>query len=425
MPDNSISLPDDTTAPTEEPLRFLVALSFAGDNKREKVRQVAELLRSKLGDGKVFFDEFFEAELAGHDADTYLQEIYLNQTRLVVSCVCERYDEKPWTQDEWRAIRAFERDKCRTPEGRNRFLPLRFGDGQVAGIFSNAIVPDVRDRSAEEIAELILDKLEILRSSPTAVAKEIRVNGSDTVWIEETQASALIVEKVQAFLRVNWIYLLIFFGIAVVALPIVYPTIAYTSVNGTVYINEMPVRKGQISLKDSALSAEIDSVGNFQLTGIPRFTNQVVVDVLVELPIVTQEKDLSLVVQDPLIVRLTRLKTLNLKRDIVDIFLTFLASRSSKPFENFKIGDPIQFDFVLLKPPTFGAVAQVISEEIAGKTYTVEIQMTGAELNELHVGKRLEVQAKWNGASLIGSEEIHNEVRVRFADLKVQKVFEH
>lgn len=145
----------------ENPYRFLVAISFAGDNKRNKVREVAEILRHRLGDGKVFFDEFFEAEIAGHDADNYLQEIYLRNTLLVVTCVCKRYDEKPWTQEEWRAIRAFER-QCRSPTTRPRFLPLRFGDGEVDGILANAIVPDVRHRTPEAIAKLILDRLKLV-----------------------------------------------------------------------------------------------------------------------------------------------------------------------------------------------------------------------------------------------------------------------
>jgi hypothetical protein len=34
-------------------------------NKRDLVRRTAELLREKIGDRKIFFDEWFEAELAG------------------------------------------------------------------------------------------------------------------------------------------------------------------------------------------------------------------------------------------------------------------------------------------------------------------------------------------------------------------------
>ncbi len=147
-----------------EDYRFEIALSFAGDNKRDLVREVAELLREKVGNGKIFFDEWFESELAGPDAQIVLQNYYGKMTRLVVACVCQRYNEKPWTQEEWRAIQAFERglrDAGTDNVKRMRFLPLRFGDGEIDGLFSTVIIPDVRNRSPKEIAELILKRLDL------------------------------------------------------------------------------------------------------------------------------------------------------------------------------------------------------------------------------------------------------------------------
>lgn len=148
--------------------RFAVAISFAGDDKRTKVRQVAEILKNRIGDGRVFFDEWFEAELAGQDANIVLQKIYQESTQLVVTCVCKRYSEKPWTQEEWRAIQSFERN-LRDPGSDNkkrlRFLPLRFGDGDVDGISDIAIVPDVRERSPEQIANLIFERLKLSETS--------------------------------------------------------------------------------------------------------------------------------------------------------------------------------------------------------------------------------------------------------------------
>lgn len=144
--------------------RFEVALSFAGDNKRDLLRSVAGILRESLGVGKVFFDEWFEAEIAGPDAQIVLQTIYGSESRLVVACVCQPYNNKPWTQEEWRAIQAFER-KLRDASSRNqarmRFLPLRFGDGQIDGLLETAIVPDVRHRTPQEIAGLIINRLEL------------------------------------------------------------------------------------------------------------------------------------------------------------------------------------------------------------------------------------------------------------------------
>lgn len=156
--------------------RFEVALSFAGDDKRDFVRDVATLLQLQIGSGKVFFDEWFESELAGPDAQVVLQQIYVEQTRLVVACVCGRYNEKPWTQDEWRAIQAFERtlrDAGTDNLRRMRFLPLRFGDGPIDGVYSTAIVPDVRGRTPEIVAELILERLSHTKKSPNTQLEEM------------------------------------------------------------------------------------------------------------------------------------------------------------------------------------------------------------------------------------------------------------
>lgn len=148
--------------------RFEVALSFAGDNKRSVVRRVAELLRAELGARSVFFDEWFEPEIAGPDAHLVLQRIYRHDTRLVVAFTCDRYDQKPWTQEEWRAIQSFERslrDGATQNIARLRFLPLRFGEGEVEGLFDTAIVPDVRHRTPEQITALILERLALAKSS--------------------------------------------------------------------------------------------------------------------------------------------------------------------------------------------------------------------------------------------------------------------
>lgn len=110
-----------------EEYRFEVAFSFAGEN-RELVQKVAQLLRDSLGEDKVFYDEWFEHELTGVDAQIVLQTIYGEQSRLVVPCISKRYNEKPWTQDEWRAIQALERELRDAEEGnakRLRILPLR------------------------------------------------------------------------------------------------------------------------------------------------------------------------------------------------------------------------------------------------------------------------------------------------------------
>ncbi len=160
--------------------RFEIALSFAGQD-RVKVREVAELLRAAVGDGKVFFDEWFEAEIAGPGSRHYLQEIYGTKTRLVIACLSKEYNERPWTRWEWEAISALE--GMLTKEERFRFLPIRFSEGDVVGIFNTAIAPDVSARPADKIAQLLLDRLVLAggHSGKTVSTEDLRTKALQVV----------------------------------------------------------------------------------------------------------------------------------------------------------------------------------------------------------------------------------------------------
>jgi hypothetical protein len=148
------------------PKRFKVAFSFAGA-QRQLVRFVAERVEHLLGRDTVFFDEWFEYYIAGDDADLRLQDIYLRRSDVVVLCVSGDYNEKPWTQSEYRAIRALQMQLASATSEALRLLPLRVGDGDVEGLLGNAIIPDVRRRSPDEAARLIVARWEAI-SSPLA-----------------------------------------------------------------------------------------------------------------------------------------------------------------------------------------------------------------------------------------------------------------
>jgi hypothetical protein len=155
-------VPDGNSA-RELPTKFLVAFSFAGE-QRDLVRAIAEALEKKLGANNVFLDEGYEYFLAGQDADLKLQEIYGERCELAIVCVSERYGGKPWTQAEHEAIRArmMQARASADKRDRDRILPIRVGDGDVKGILFNAIVPDVRQRSPDATAQLIVDRLRLI-----------------------------------------------------------------------------------------------------------------------------------------------------------------------------------------------------------------------------------------------------------------------
>lgn len=159
----TVAMPDSANPTRPIPDKFLVAFSFAGA-QREFVRGIAEEVERILGRGTVFYDEWFENYLAGYDADLKLQQIYAQRCDLAVICVSERYGDKPWTLSEHQAIRArlMESRSSDDPRDRAGILPIRVGGGDVRGIFFDAIVPDVRDRSPVEAAELIVTRLQLI-----------------------------------------------------------------------------------------------------------------------------------------------------------------------------------------------------------------------------------------------------------------------
>lgn len=151
----------------ELPETFQVAFSFAGE-QRDLVRAVAEAVEKVVGPPNVFFDEWYEYYIAGDDADLRLQDIYGKKCILAVVCVSARYGDKPWTQAEYRAIRARQM-RLSGPSATQReqlgILPIRVGDGDVKGIYENTIAPDIREKTVAQAAELIIQRLQTIDPS--------------------------------------------------------------------------------------------------------------------------------------------------------------------------------------------------------------------------------------------------------------------
>jgi tetratricopeptide (TPR) repeat protein len=138
---------------TTQSRRFRVALSFPGE-KRAFVSQVAEYLSQRLGRERVFYDAYYEAELARPDLDLYLGNIYRNDSDLVVPFFCAPYDRKNWCRLEWRQMR----DILLNLEG-HRIMPFRFDDTPIPGFLSIDGYLKIEKRSPQEVAELILQRL--------------------------------------------------------------------------------------------------------------------------------------------------------------------------------------------------------------------------------------------------------------------------
>jgi hypothetical protein len=147
-------------AMTSPPKRFRVALSFPGEH-RAFVGDVAEALAARVGRERILYDKYYEGEFARTDLDTHLQRLYHNESDLIAVFLSVGYDQSDWCRLEWRAVRDL--IKRRRPA---EVMPLRFDDTEIPGLFSTDGYVSIRDRRPEEIAALILQRLETLGDLP-------------------------------------------------------------------------------------------------------------------------------------------------------------------------------------------------------------------------------------------------------------------
>jgi len=110
--------------------RFQVALSFPGEH-RAYVSQLAEILAMLLGKEKVFYDQWYTAELAKVNMDNLLQSFYHDHSELIVPFLCADYERKEWCGLEWRAIK----DLIKQRQDKD-IMPMRFDQTQIPGLFS-------------------------------------------------------------------------------------------------------------------------------------------------------------------------------------------------------------------------------------------------------------------------------------------------
>jgi hypothetical protein len=139
-------------------IKFKVALSFPGE-KRNYVSVVADLLRTQMGKDKMFYDFDYQSQLAQPNLDTLLQNIYRNNSNLIVVFLCEEYAKKQWCGLEWRAIR----DIIKSKED-NKVMFVRFDNAEIDGVLSIDGYIDANQFSEKEIAEFIIERIALSES---------------------------------------------------------------------------------------------------------------------------------------------------------------------------------------------------------------------------------------------------------------------
>lgn len=135
-------------------------MSYASE-QRPYVKKVVWALREDLARTAIFYDKFYKAELVGLNLDSKLERIYHDDAELIVVFVSAAYETKQWCGLEWRAIR----DIIKRRRDQD-IVPLRFDDTEVPGLFSVDAYIDLKDRDPEEVADIIFDRLKLIRRGP-------------------------------------------------------------------------------------------------------------------------------------------------------------------------------------------------------------------------------------------------------------------
>lgn len=135
--------------------RFRIAFSFAGE-KRKFVEATAQILAERLGEDKILYDKFHEAEFAYANLAFDLPSLYKKETDLIVTVLCHDYKQKEWCGLEWRAI--FSMIKSNHSK---KVLLSRFDLVEDEDLNGLAGFIDLDKKTPEQFAALILQRLAI------------------------------------------------------------------------------------------------------------------------------------------------------------------------------------------------------------------------------------------------------------------------
>jgi hypothetical protein len=129
-----------------------VAVSFAGEH-----RQIVEEFREYLNSAgySVFYDFDHQHILWGQNLREKLGDVYANEAEFMVIFLSEKYPEKDWPSFEFDVGKA-----ARQKRTKEYLLPVILDDVQVVGISSDYGILDARRMSIEEIAKIMIEKLE-------------------------------------------------------------------------------------------------------------------------------------------------------------------------------------------------------------------------------------------------------------------------
>ncbi len=133
---------------------YEVALSFAGEDRSFAVI-VAKGLRN--AGVKVFYDDFYAAELWGEDLAVRLRDVYHSSSQFCIMILSKHYVEKMWPSHErQQAIERMIREK-----GKAYVLPVRLDgfNGEVPGLSGTISYLAVKSSDHQKIVDAFLRKI--------------------------------------------------------------------------------------------------------------------------------------------------------------------------------------------------------------------------------------------------------------------------
>ena len=158
--------------------RWDVALSFDGA-QRDYVEQVAQALQAR--GVRCFYDADEQIELWGRYLAEELPAIYAEQAAAVVVFVSAEYAAQDWTRLERRAA------LNRAVRERGEYvLPARFDDTPLPGLLSDMVTVDLRTKTPQQFAAMIVGKLAALAiiappSRPDEILEAMPVDDNEAV----------------------------------------------------------------------------------------------------------------------------------------------------------------------------------------------------------------------------------------------------
>ena len=141
--------------------RFVIAFSYSGKHADRVRKIVGEVRRNALlTPEQLFYAPYYQAELSQFNLNKLLVPIYFEESEMVVVFLGQAYEESEWCGLEWRTIL-----KRARKEGGERLMLLRLDQGKVEGLKPTDGYIDVEKYMPDEVSDLILQRLKLVRKT--------------------------------------------------------------------------------------------------------------------------------------------------------------------------------------------------------------------------------------------------------------------